>query len=372
MKVNIWSDPWVADEEGCFITSARVRGFSQVCDLIDMQRMEWKEEVLASVFNERDQNCIFSIPLSSRVPQDMLTWAFSKDGLYSTKTAYMLGKGYNFDNFHQAWVEIWIMEASPKGAELWEESGCEASLRDISGSFYDPLERWKSKDAKLVQRAVYLAWIIWSERNRKVFDVLITPNKILVDRIRRLVDEFRAYSKKIYGVTGKKESSNLNRWIAPRTGFVKLNSDASLVEEGWVGLGVVARNSKGEVLLYVVRRVRARWPPEIAEAKALAMVVKLAKAYGFADVVLESDCQVLVNRLSKAAVYFSDLDGVIEDILNLSGAFNSFSWSHVKRGWNIVAHHLARLLPFGVEQVWINHCPNEVAPYVLSDMLSID
>lgn len=63
---------------------------------------------------------------------------------------------------------------------------------------------------------------------------------------------------------------------------------------------------------------------------------------------------------------------MLEDILELSSSFSSVIWSHVQRDGNYVAHHLAKLVPFGVEQVWENHCLSEVAPYVLSDLLSID
>lgn len=51
--------------------------------------------------------------------------------------------------------------------------------------------------------------------------------------------------------------------------------------------------------------------------------------------------------------------------------FDSLSWSHVKRDGNFVAHHLAKLVPFGVDQVWENHYPSEVAPYLLTDILSL-
>lgn len=51
--------------------------------------------------------------------------------------------------------------------------------------------------------------------------------------------------------------------------------------------------------------------------------------------------------------------------------FDSLGWSHVKRDGNFMAHHLAKLVPFGVEQVWEDHYPSEVAPYLLTDILSL-
>ncbi|XP_021742837.1 uncharacterized protein LOC110708919 [Chenopodium quinoa] len=167
-----------------------------------------------------------------------------------------------------------------------------------------------------------------------------------------------------------KRSSKI--WKPPPAGAIKINADASLAIEGWVGMGVVARDCEGKVLMAATRRVRAWWSPEIAEAKAVCMAARLAEAYGFNDIIVETDCQGLVNRLSKADVFLSDLDNVLEDFLSLSLSFNSIAWSHVRRDGNFVAHHLAKLLPSGVEQVWENHCPPEISPYVLSDILSFN
>lgn len=113
-SVNVWKDPWVADDEGSFVTSSAVEGITNVSDLVDLSTMEWDAELIASVFNARDQKCILSIPLSLRGPKDILTWAFSNDGLYSIKTSYMLSNGCNFDALHLAWVVIWGMDASLK------------------------------------------------------------------------------------------------------------------------------------------------------------------------------------------------------------------------------------------------------------------
>ena len=75
------------DEEGRFIQSNCVDGLNVVGDLVDEARREWRVEVVEHHFNERDQRCILSTPLSSRDLHDELTWAYSKDGAYSMKTA---------------------------------------------------------------------------------------------------------------------------------------------------------------------------------------------------------------------------------------------------------------------------------------------
>lgn len=84
--------------------------------------------------------------------------------------------------------------------------------------------------------------------------------------------------------------------------MVKLNLNASLATEGWVGMGVVACNEKGDALFAATHRVHAWWPPEIADSKALLLAIRLAKRYGYGNVILDLGSQVLVNRLPKAVV----------------------------------------------------------------------
>lgn len=177
---------------------------------------------------------------------------------------------------------------------------------------------------------------------------------------------------RIYGARSNSTPQNSKVWKPPPDGFIKVNCDASLCDQGWVGLGAVARDSSGAVIFAGTRRMRGGWPPKIAECKALWFAVKPARRYGLHKVIFEADCQLVICRLTKLATYFSELDTILDDVLFLSSSFEFFSWSHVKRDGNSVAHHLARLVSFGVEQVWENHCPSEVSLYVLMDNLSID
>ena len=148
-----------------------------------------------------------------------------KRHIYSVKTAYMLGKGCDLDNFHQAWVDLWSFDASPKirhflsrlctnslptrsllkhrhlldddscpwrcGAvettghtifdfprfnELWIDCGCDA-MKDFAAfpSMSDVLFHWRGIDKEVRIKGMYLAWCIWGERNQKVFHNKNTP-----------------------------------------------------------------------------------------------------------------------------------------------------------------------------------------------------
>lgn len=86
------------------------------------------------------------------------------------------------------------------------------------------------------------------------------------------------------------------------------------------------------------------------------MAICLSSYYGLKDVIVESDCQTVINRLSKQTFFLSHLDIVLH--LHLS----SIIWSYGKRDENFVAHHLAKPIPFGIEQIWENHSPPKMAP----------
>ncbi|XP_048496172.1 uncharacterized protein LOC125495481 [Beta vulgaris subsp. vulgaris] len=232
--------------------------------------------------------------------------------------------------------------------------------------------RWRMMEKGKVQRGCYLMWNLWSNRNSLLFENSSPPFEVVCQRVRRQVDEFSDYSRRIYGGPTKHGRASSPRWTAPPRGVVKLNSDASLSADGWIRLGVVARDAEGRVLFSAVKRVRAYWPVEVAECKAAYMAARLAKNHGMQEVIFESDSQVVTNRLSRAAVFFSDLDAILGDVFDICRDFISVSFSHVKRDGNSVAHNLARIVPFGVEQRWEFHCPSDVAPYVLMDTLSMD
>ncbi|XP_021768941.1 uncharacterized protein LOC110733229 [Chenopodium quinoa] len=239
--------------------------------------------------------------------------------------------------------------------DLWVDCDCtEMSLWPTGMTFLELFESLCKLEKKKLCRGAILLWNIWNRRNDMIFNGKDTYPLL--------------YARQIYGGGKTATCRSSKKWVPPPEGTIKLNCNASLNVEGWVGLGVVAWDWQGEVLSAASRRTRAYWPPVVAESKAATMAVRLAKRFGLKDITLEADDQVLISRLSKASVYLTDLDTILDEILS---SCNSVLWYHVKRDGNSVAHNLARVLPYGVEQVWENLCPCEVSPFVLMDKLSI-
>ena len=75
---------------------------------------------------------------------------------------------------------------------------------------------------------------------------------------------------------------------------MKINIDAALQTEGWVGMGVIARDDKGEVLMAVVKQVRNTWTVTIVEAEAALFGVQLARRFHYQRILIESVCLPLI------------------------------------------------------------------------------
>ncbi|XP_021715174.1 uncharacterized protein LOC110683133 [Chenopodium quinoa] len=163
--------------------------------------------------------------------------------------------------------------------------------------------------------------------------------------------------------------SRPKRWLPPPCGTIKINTDVSLLNDGWVGLGVVARDDQGVVLFAATRRIRAWWSIEVAEAKAIVWAIRLGLRYGCTNAIIESDCQTIISRLSKEAHYNTELDLVLGDAMAQSTSFDRLQRSHVRRDGNTMAHNLANFFPSDFEQIWENHVPPNVTPYVIMDAL---
>ncbi|XP_021749725.1 uncharacterized protein LOC110715453 [Chenopodium quinoa] len=365
-----------------------------------------------------------AIPISGRLPNDSITWAWSKDGYYEVKSAYLLGSSLNLDDFDKFWVEIWNVKTTPKvrhflwrccsnslptrsllkhrhliedplcpccnladettvhaiilcpsAHQLWLNSGCREALNLAnSDSFGEILLKWAEHLSKEVyQRSLFLSWFIWFRRNKWVFENAWDADEALLLRHSRLVVDYGEYTEKIYGGTSPpNEPAGRTTWMPPPSSVVKINVDASISDEGCVGLGVIARDSRGRVLFSIVSRVRARWEPLIAESKAALFGLRKVRDQGYNDVILEADCLQLVSKIKKNTFSLASVDCVLEDIIAVSSNFSSIFWSHVKREGNFVAHHLAKLVSYGREQLWEFLVPDEISPYVLLDTLSLN
>lgn len=88
-----------------------------------------------------------------------------------------------------------------------------------------------TKETNMSLKTRLLPWKWWpNARIGKPRNLMPTPNKFMLDRRGKL---------SLVRTSG----------VLPSSGLIKINIDASLSEEGWAGLGVVARDHKGKVII---------------------------------------------------------------------------------------------------------------------------
>ncbi|XP_074271644.1 uncharacterized protein LOC141595576 [Silene latifolia] len=171
------------------------------------------------------------------------------------------------------------------------------------------------------------------------------------------------------GIVGRKESARKG-WVAPPEGYVKINVDAGVQEGMGLGLGMVCRDRRGQVLWGATFVLEQLWESHIAEAVAVLERVKEARRRGHAKIIVESDCLQVVEALRKSCPGRSIFDLVLDDILSLRFSFNSIVWSFTSRLDNGVGHALAHPFPRIVGKfMWSEDLPLIANDVVCSDLL---
>lgn len=99
---------------------------AKVCELIDLEKKEWKAALVRQIFWPHEVDMVLGIPLSIRLPPDKLVWACTANGKFTVRNAYCLimnesrtvggGGGENSDDteVRQVWRRIWSMQTQKK------------------------------------------------------------------------------------------------------------------------------------------------------------------------------------------------------------------------------------------------------------------
>ncbi|KAL4325431.1 hypothetical protein GQ457_11G002310 [Hibiscus cannabinus] len=152
-------------------------------------------------------------------------------------------------------------------------------------------------DAVLGIRFVILCWLLWKRRCSFLFGL----NEELLDHIlsrgNRMVGECsRTAAVNMFKRQGQGRRSS---WTRPRTGWIKVNVDASVsMVDRFVGAGGALRDDSGAWLSGYARYV-GRCDALLAELWAIHDGLLLAWDLGFRFVELESDCLGAVRHITR-------------------------------------------------------------------------
>ncbi|XP_075654568.1 uncharacterized protein LOC142624725 [Castanea sativa] len=112
------------------------------------------------------------------------------------------------------------------------------------------------------------------------------------------------------------------RWMPPISPLYKLNFDGALFrDQGDAGLGVVIRDSSGQVVGALAERIPIPKSAATVEARAYRRALLSAKELSIYEIVCEGDAEVIVRALMAKEVENPKYGHVLQDILFLASDF---------------------------------------------------
>lgn len=200
------------------------------------------------------------------------------------------------------------------------------------------------------------AWQIWNARNDFCFEKVSVSPELVFKRASDLLMEFKKANDDIRKVHDRRTSS---KWCPPVQQVIKINVDAAVnAKDDRIGLGVVARNYCGTVLL---AGSKTFWPfifVEIAELNAFLWAVELAKERGGSNIIFEGDAINVVKALQGSLTRGFHSQVFIRNILSEAAHLDRSMFQFCFREANSVAHRLARwALASFYSNVWLDGGP---------------
>ncbi|KAL0458285.1 UNVERIFIED_CONTAM: LOB domain-containing protein 29 [Sesamum latifolium] len=339
--------------------------------------------------------------------EDRIIWHFTKNGLFSVKSAYHLAQSLDdlpspssLRQTEQRWwsflwqakipskvkVFIWRIctDALPTAANLNRRIAstsfscpfCNDDMEDIPHMlFHCPFARqvwslsnigWHSLSMHThdafqwmmsllsnlmtddLYRALIICWCIWWSRNSKLMkEKFLSPDQIICFAAKYL----ESFSNQNLDMGLSPLAPTQDRWKCPPASTIKVNCDGAIFEHRKeIGLGVIARNEFGICIAWSAKSVPKETDSEHVEAEA-RHALELATRFGWDSIILESDCANLITKLNLLHPDLSYVGPIVADIIQLASTFRSCKFSFVKSYEQAAAHFAAIHRVFGASNV---------------------
>ena len=140
-----------------------------------------------------------------------------------------------------------------------------------------------------------ITWSIWKARNSALFEQRITSEKDIFETALSYLKEFQMSSTAASSIIPE-ERTTQNRWKPPAEGQYKVNVDGAF-KEGKAGVGVVIRDTVGDLIATMAAPVPGVQDPQFLEAVAIAKGIELANDIALTGYSIESDCLEVVSKV---------------------------------------------------------------------------
>ena len=162
------------------------------------------------------------------------------------------------------------------------------------------------------------------------------------------------------------------KWRPPLGEMYKTNFDGVVFAESREArIGVVIRNSNGEVVAALSEKIPYPDSMEVLEVLAVRRAAQFAVEVGICQSVFEGDSEVVCKALKAADGGHPSIGQFVKDFLSTMSSLRTFSFSHTRRQGNSVAHTLAKKARGSLPLlVWMELVPSDIYEFVVSDFVS--
>uniref|UniRef100_A0A2N9HGY6 RNase H type-1 domain-containing protein n=1 Tax=Fagus sylvatica TaxID=28930 RepID=A0A2N9HGY6_FAGSY len=405
-SIKIWKQRWLLEDNHHKVITPipSILADSTVSELISPQTQQWDATLIDSIFFPYDATAIKSIPLSEGSPEDKPFWPGTSTGQYTVRSGYKFLQAEelksqpscsNLKPMERIWKDVWSLQV-PKKIQvfMWctlkdslpsklnlkrrhvvEDPGCEicaAPTEDILHALWDcPQAKatWRG-DTRLgeVRRSKFLnftelwchvreleppfdmemfstiCWAIWHRRNKVRLKQPVDKADHIPVFAREYLQEFQSSQE---APLPNPSSRPQAQWRKPTACGFKVNYDGAVfAETAEAGIGIVVRNASGNPVATLSQKIKFPLSVEATEAMAARRAVRLALELGLTEVEFEGDSCIITGALNGEKYSRAVFGVIIEDAKALAQRLHTYSFHHVKRLGNLVAHALARRAQF--------------------------
>ena len=214
-------------------------------------------------------------------------------------------------------------------------------------------------------------WHIWENRNAYHNGEALNHPLRVVGKIKAYVEFINMHYFSSTTSTRRETLKSNQKWYAPPDGSMLVNVDAATFSQSArTDFGVVIRDHRGRVQAAHRGYFERIQIPEVAEAMALRQALILANNLGIRNIMVASDCLLLINKVKGLGFDRSPIGAIVHDIRKCATKFVSCTFIHVNRTCNEAAHVLAKLVEHDVGFCWHSEAPEIIRTIVCTEQLA--
>ncbi|XP_042972682.1 uncharacterized protein LOC122304475 [Carya illinoinensis] len=353
--------------------------------------MEWDEALIHDIFEEGEANQICSIPISKMGVEDRIIWIYTKDGLFTVRSAYHVdmdrkrkreGEPSEVVSNGAEWKSIWEMNVPGVVKQfIWKATNnilptrkftspvqkcavAEHNFLELWGKLINRFNRDELEEIATTMRR------IWLRRNLFIFEQKFYSPRELVLKTNEGLEDFRSAQILLKeNRPGGMRGRLCRRWKKPGTNEVIANWDAALdTKNRTMGMRIFIRDANGEVLASVCSKRLNVVHPTLAKCLALWKAIEVCKDLALSKVILEGDAEAVIKKVNNVVEDLSWMRHIIEDVKIVLKGRKDLKVRFILREGNNVVHLLAKhALTLDGDVIWIEEGPNVITSSLIRD-----